>query len=177
MAGAPTFEELFGQCERFALHLEMRDGYMRSDPAFIAWQRGEYDGSGERWWRPWTELMKEATGRGVKVRRARIVSEPISEYIRFEHEVTEMNIAVGEQVRWLPRRRATDLALPGNDFWLFDDTLVLINHFDGDGEVTEHELITDSPALAKLCANAFEAVWERAIPHEQYQPTDRRPAD
>jgi Family of unknown function (DUF6879) len=32
-----------------------------------------------------------------------------------------LNIAAGEEVRWLPRRRASDLRLPGNDFWLLDE--------------------------------------------------------
>src|SRR5213078_2293926 len=98
-------------------------------------------------------------GRGVEVRRARIVSEPVSEYIRFEHYLTPfVNVRAGEQVRWLPRRRATDLALPGNDFWLLDGRIVLVNHFTGEGESADHDVLED-PALAKLCATAFEAVW------------------
>ncbi|MEO3840578.1 DUF6879 family protein [Streptomyces sp. B22F1] len=32
-----------------------------------------------------------------------------------------------EAVMWLPRRRASDIALPGNDFWLFDGRLVRWN--------------------------------------------------
>ena len=115
-------------------------------------------------------MIAQTTGRGIEVRRARIVSEPISEYIRFEYDVTFTNVAGGEQVRWLPRRRATDLALPGNDFWLFDDRILQINHFSGNGDFTGPELVSD-PAVAKLCATAFEAVWERAIPHEEYRPT------
>jgi hypothetical protein len=103
-------------------------------------------------------------------RRARIVSEPVTPYIRFEYDVTRsMNIAAGEQVRWLPRRRASDLALPGNDFWVFDDRLVRFGHFAGDGTVTGHEMSGD-PAVVKLCAAAFEAVWERAVDHEDYRP-------
>lgn len=69
--------------------------------------------------------MKKATARGVVVRRARIVSEPLSDYCRFEYDVTgPVNLAGGEEVRWLPRRRASDIALPGNDFWVlsaYDD--------------------------------------------------------
>ena len=79
----------------------------------------------------------------------------------------ELNIAAGEDVRWLSRRSATDLALPGNDFWLFDSSLVLVNYFDGDGENMEVEL-TDAPEVAKLCESAFEAVWQRATPHAQF---------
>jgi hypothetical protein len=168
----PSIEDLLRSCERSAVHLEMRDGYMRSDPAFIDWQAGKrYDPTDrDSWWHPWNEVISQVTGRGVKVRRARIVSEPVSEYIRFEYEVTFTNVLSGEQVRWLPRRQATDLALPGNDFWLFDERLVLINHFTGEGESAFHETTAD-PDVVKLCASSFEAVWERAIPHEDYKPT------
>jgi hypothetical protein len=31
-------------------------------------------------------------------------------------------------------------------------------------------LIGVDPAVAKLCAASFDAAWERAIPHEAYQP-------
>lgn len=105
-----------------------------------------------------------------RVRRARIVSEPVTPYIRFEYDVTgSTNIAAGEQVRWLPRRRALDLALPGGDFWLFDDRLVRLGVFAGDGSVIGHQL-TDDPGVIRFCATAFEAVWERATDHEDYRP-------
>lgn len=167
MARTPTFEELFRDCQRTAVHLEMRDAYMKSDPAFIDWKAGQALDSAERW-ADWHTLVTGATSRGVEVRRARIVSTPVSEYIRFEYDVTGgLNIAAGEDVRWLSRRSSTDLALPGNDFWLFDSSLVLVNHFDGDGENMEVEL-TDAPEVAKLCKSAFEAVWQRATPHTQF---------
>ncbi|MGK4583905.1 DUF6879 family protein [Kitasatospora sp. HPMI-4] len=169
MTAEPTFEELFGRCQRSAVHLEMRDGYMRDDPKFIAWQNGTLGDETDIERSPWLTLMARTIRRGVGVRRARIVSEPISDYVRFEYEVSVGNIAAGEQIRWLPRRSATDFALPGNDFWLFDGELILLNHFDGDGNFTGHELTTE-PAVIKLCASAFEAVWERAVPHEEYQP-------
>ena len=163
------FDELLGRCVRSAVHLEMRDGYMRSDPAFVDWQAGQRLDPATRW-PQWSAMLSEAIGRGVIIRRARIISEPISDYVHFEHEITDdLNIAAGEDVRWLPRRQATDLVLPGNDFWLFDGQLVLVNHFDGAGEATAPELI-DQPSTVKLCASAFEAVWERAVPHSEYRP-------
>ncbi|GLW16524.1 MULTISPECIES: DUF6879 family protein [Streptomyces] len=167
----PTLEELLRRCERRAVHLELRDGYMRDDPMFVAWQQGHREDPADRnsWWRPWLSLIQETTARGVEVCRGRVISEPVSDYVRFEYDVTFTNVAAGEQVRWLPRRRATDLALSGNDFWLMDDTVVMVNHFDGDGQFTGEEVVVE-PALIKLCASAFEAVWERAIPHEAYRP-------
>jgi len=29
--------------------------------------------------------------------------------------------------------------------------------------------VTDDPAVVKLCATAFEAVWQRAIPHADFK--------
>jgi hypothetical protein len=104
------------------------------------------------------------------VRRARVVSEPVTDYIRFEHHITAaVNIAPGEQVRWLPRRHTTDIALPGNDFWLFDDNTLVVHHFAGDGQKVDSELV-HNPTTIGLCREAFEAVWDRAIPHHAYQP-------
>jgi hypothetical protein len=149
----------------------MRDGYDRTDPTFIAWQNGHREDPNDRasWWRPWLDVIAETTQRGVEIRRARIVSEPVSEYIRFEYDGTFTNVAAGEQIRWLPRRQATDLALPGNDFWLLDGNVLRVGHFNGDGQSTGHEIVTDQDVI-KLCGLAFEAVWDRAVPHEQYRP-------
>jgi hypothetical protein len=69
------------------------------------------------------------TGRGVEVRRVRVVSEPVSDYIKFEHATTPSSIAAGEQIRWLPRHLATGLLFPANDFWVFDGRQAQFNYF------------------------------------------------
>lgn len=103
------------------------------------------------------------------VRRARIVSEPVSDYVRWEHSLTgSHNIAAGELVRWLPRERASALALPGNPFWVFDRRLVRFSVFDGDGHLVGHQF-TEEPAIAELCASAFETVWDLATDHADYR--------
>ncbi len=56
-----------------------------------------------------------------------------------------VNIAAGEQVRWLPRRRAVDLCLPVNDYWLFDNRLLRLHYFSGDGE-THSKLPGNTPS-------------------------------
>ncbi|MFI5803516.1 DUF6879 family protein [Streptomyces sp. NPDC051561] len=167
-SNAPGFAELLGRCRRSALHLELRDSYAATD-RYEAWRRGERIDWADRssWWHPYDQLIADTVARGVTVRRARIVSEPVSEYIRWEHYVTHANVTAGEQVRWLPRRLATGIPLPGNDFWLFDGELLRVHHFSGDGVVVEDEITTDAETV-KLCAAAFEAVWERATPHHLY---------
>ncbi|RST06364.1 hypothetical protein E2C00_06040 [Streptomyces sp. WAC05374] len=167
-----TFHELMSQCRHTAVHLEMRDSYAvdYEKGPFAEWRQGFRHDPSDRasWWRPWLDLVEETVSRGVTVRRARIVSEPVSEYTRFLFDGTFTNIAAGEQVRWLPRRQASAIALPGNDFWLFDDRFVRWNHFTGEGASAGPE-DTEDPAAVKLCATAFEAVWARATPHDQYR--------
>lgn len=165
--------ELFTSFDRYAYHLEMRDWYAIDEEKerFARWRAGDQvrPVAEEDRWRPWHTLIRDAGQRGAVVRRARIVSEPITDYIRFEWEGTYQNVKAGEDVRWLPRRLATGIALPGNDFWVFDDSTALINHFTGDGGSAGQELITQ-PAVIELCRSAFEAVWEIATPHSDYQP-------
>ncbi|MQY08149.1 DUF6879 family protein [Actinomadura macrotermitis] len=164
----PTFAELLADCTTSAVHLEMHDQHITDDPRFLAWKEGRpqpqtSDG------RAFRDAVSAAVARGVQVRRARIVSEPASEYIKWEHSLTaEHNIAAGEWVRWLPRPLASSLLLPGNPFWVFDGRMVRFSIFDGDGRVVGHQF-SDAPALAASCASAFEAVWALAVDHENYK--------
>jgi hypothetical protein len=161
------------KAQRSAVHLEMRDIYTPDDPEFARWRAGHrYDRDSAKlpdWWRTWRDLVAETTSRGVVMQRARIVSEPVTDYIRFEHDFTFANIAAGESVRWLPRRKAADIALPGTDLWMFDRSSVLFTYFSGVGEVVDREWCTE-PAVVGLVGSAFETVWERATPHEEYKP-------
>ncbi|WP_371653394.1 MULTISPECIES: DUF6879 family protein [unclassified Streptomyces] len=171
-SAVPSFAEMLAGCHVSAVHLEMRDAYGIAAEAaeFEAWKAGDdgsrYDRTGRR--RAWLDLVRETVGRGVVMRRARIVSEPVSEYIKYEHAGTPLNIEAGESVRWLARRQASDIALPGNDFWLFDERVVRFNHFTGDGASGGPE-VTDAPAVARLCTSAFETVWQRATPHADFK--------
>ncbi|WP_349307767.1 DUF6879 family protein [Streptomyces sp. HNM0645] len=71
----------------------------------------------------------------------------------------------------MPRRQTTDLALPGTDFWVIDGAQALFHHFTGDGQLDEdgRECTGDSGRVS-LCTSALEAVWQRAIPHGEYEP-------
>jgi hypothetical protein len=165
----PATYDLFRSAAHGAMHLEMRDSYTPDDPDWLDWRAGRRFDPADRW-SHWSDLVAATVARGVAVRRARIVSEPVTDYIRYEYDVTAgHNLAAGEQVRWLPRRSTSGLAVPPADFWVFDERVVVWNHFAGDGSWVAEEMCEDR-AVAKLCASSFEAVWERAIPHEEYRP-------
>jgi hypothetical protein len=165
-----VFTDLLARARHSAVHLELRDSYgIDEENAEFAKWRGGWRPSPDpaEWWNDFHTWVRDATARGVAFRRLRIVSEPVSAYIRYEHACTYQNVAAGESVRWLPRRRASDLALPGNDFWLFDGRVVMWNHFTGDGASAGPE-VDERPRAARFCATAFDAAWERATPHEAY---------
>ncbi|WP_129841956.1 DUF6879 family protein [Streptomyces sp. RFCAC02] len=169
--GAPDFADLLKSARFTAAHLEMRDIYSVGDEtsSFERFMKtGEADlDPDSAFWQGWAPLVREAVGRGVAMRRARIVSEPVTDYIRYEYALTPVNVALGEQVRWLPRSRASDIALPGNDLWLIDGRRVLFHWFTGDGDWAGH-MFSEDPATVGLCASAFESVWQRGIDHGQF---------
>jgi hypothetical protein len=127
--------------QREALHLEMRDIYATDieRSRFQTWLSGEpLDPVAEaEWWRPWFDLMSRNLAAGKTLRRLRIISEPVTAYIRFEWLDAAQLVRAGEDVRWLPRRMASTLLLPGNDCWIFDRETVAFTHFSGDGHVAD----------------------------------------
>lgn len=167
-------DELLANFQHEALHLEMRDVYALEDEKerlarFV--ERGFRDHNAEAEERqPWMTLVQDATTSGKNFRRVRIVSEPVTDYIRYEWAGTEANVDAGEEIKWLPRRLASSIPLPGNDFWLFDDSTVVFTVFTGKGHVFERQLTTD-PTAIQLCRSAFDATWAMAIPHSEYRPS------
>ena len=169
-AAVPTLRDLLQNAQRRALHLETRDIYPATD-RYLAWFEGrEYDRS--EFENDWASCLAPLVSKGGDIRRARVVSEPLSSHTRYEYEVTEgSNLAAGEAIRWLPRRGALDILVPANDYWLIDDD-VLFNFFDGNGEFVGLDVIgrAGDPRLIELCETAFEQVWERGVDHVDYQP-------
>jgi hypothetical protein len=166
-------DRFFTTFQRQALHLEMRDIYaVKDEEQRFRWflEKGYRDHAAEaEQRRPWMTLIRNSLAAGKAFRRARIVSEPVTDYIRYEWEGTGPNVEAGEEVKWLPRRLASAIALPGNDFWLFDDSTVVFTVFTGQGQVLQRQLTAD-PHIVQLCRSAFETVWALGIPHRAYTP-------
>ncbi|MBV8893379.1 MAG: hypothetical protein JO266_15650, partial [Acidobacteria bacterium] len=78
-------------------------------------------------------------------------------------------VQAGEDIRWVPRRLVSSIALPGNDFYLFDDRLVVFLIYEGSGLAADKVTSTD-PADIRLCRSAFEAAWKLSTPHRDYHP-------
>lgn len=166
---------MLASAKRTADHFEGRDAWAlttdkhrASFEEFMRTGHADTDPDGE-FWSGWTPVVRDAVARGVQVRRLRLVSEPVTDYIRWEHALTPANIAAGEQVRWLPRRLCMDLAIVPVDYWVVDAAAVRFSLFSGDGVSVGREVRTDADT-ATFVADAFASAWERGIPHDQYNP-------
>ncbi|OLB78284.1 MAG: hypothetical protein AUI14_13700 [Actinobacteria bacterium 13_2_20CM_2_71_6] len=166
-------EELDKLCKgikRSFVHLETRDAYgtETEQPHIEKWRRGEPDDSD---WLDWyLEGLRGHRGAGRTCRRARIVSEPVTEYQRWTISHVDRFIEAGEDIRYIPRPRLATICLPGSgDFYVFDDALVLFLHYAGSGLNTAFE-ITEDPQIVQTCRDAFEAVWDLAVPFSDYRP-------
>ena len=162
-------DEFFTSFRVAALHLEMRDSYgtQVEKPHLRKWEQGEPDDI--EWLKPWFDTVRSGTQSGKTFRRLRIISEPMTDYMRWVHMDAHLFVEAGEDIRWLSRRLVSAIALPGNDFWLFDSATVVFSVFAGNGDVVERQLYTDA-AVVQLCQSAFDAAWEFAVPHSEYTP-------
>jgi hypothetical protein len=102
----------------------MRDSYDQTEQGVAEWQAagdtGAYD------WGDHLDVIRAAVARGVRIRRVRVVSEPLSDYLRWEHACTAVNIEAGEDIRWLPRTKAADLMLP-----ILSETVRELSRYEG----------------------------------------------
>ena len=168
-----TYEDLNQLCRSIRksfVHLETRDGYGTEVelPHMAKWRRGEPDDFAWLAW--WLDMLRGHRAAGRTCRRARVVSEPLSDYQRWTLSHAAQFVDAGEDIRYVPRRRLTTVALPGSgDFYVFDDELVLFLHYAGGGTNTAFETTTD-PDTVRTCRQAFETVWDLATPVRGYRP-------
>ena len=166
--GQHTFAELLASTTTSVIRLEMRDSYDETEQGYAQWQAtgdtGAYD------WGDHLDVVRAAVTRGVSIRRVRVVSEPLSDYMRWEHACTDVNILAGEDIRWLPRYKAADLLLPGADCWVFDRRVIRWNFQRGDGTNPRLYEFSSDPRTIRDISAAFEIAWDRATPHAEYKP-------
>jgi hypothetical protein len=132
-----------------AFRLELQANYVEAGeddpiPAFVA---GTPQAPSNEL-RDWFEQIAVATRAGKHVQRVRVQAEPPTPYQQWERWLGQWNTAAGEDIRYLSRRQAARIGLlPAagtTDYWLLDDRLLILMHFDEAGHRTGNE-ITDDP--------------------------------
>jgi len=162
-----AFDNLFRIFHRSAFHVELKDSHHVPEEAgpFELFIQGKPDDFS--WHQPWLRLVREATQAGKSITRVRMVTVQHCDYTRWGLTVAPLNIQTGEDLRWLPRHRASDIDFPPDDYWLFDDNQVVFTLFENDGHFAGGAQVSD-PQITQQCRTVHQQVWALAILHEQY---------
>ena len=128
--------------------------FLAGQPADLAWRE------------PWKRLVRDVRASGRIMQRVHVVTEPVSDYIRFELlAVYPANVEAGEDVRILRRSEAWP---PGLDFWLFDDDLAALLKYDSSGRVSEVRLVGDDIAVRHHLGAVRADALRLSVPLAQY---------
>lgn len=160
------FARLFETFESSAWRWEAQTVYIEPGEAqhWQRWRDGQPDDL--EWMRSWLDLIRSTVAGGKSFGRVRVFSEPPTEYLRWQAEITPHNVAAGEDIRALTEAQARDLRLPTWDFWLFDDCWVAWLHF-GDNGLAGASLTDDSATVAR-CRTWRERALRHAVPFPEY---------
>ncbi|MGO9822467.1 MAG: DUF6879 family protein [Solirubrobacteraceae bacterium] len=99
------FSALFERPERSAFRVEARDRYDvdHEGEEFAAFLEGKNSRPRAADSDPWLALVGAGRARRRVIERVRIVSEPLTDYTRFEFAAQRDNVDAGEKVRVVPR--------------------------------------------------------------------------
>jgi hypothetical protein len=119
------------------------------------------------WWRPWLDRVTQWRQEGKTVARVRVLADPPTDYQRWMLWSDRWAGEAGEDIRYIPRRKAEQIGLVrGYDWWLLDDLRVIVMRFTEDGEIDRKELTEDPGTVIRFRAWRDLAV-RNATPAEQ----------
>ena len=92
----------------------------------------------------WHETVRSYVAAGKKISRVRVVRQPLTDYQRYQLAWgIPGNIEAGEDIRILDAT-GNDLGLPKQDFWMFDDSIVVHLNFNTDGTFCDRDRVQSS---------------------------------
>ncbi len=152
------FGELFRGYERTAFRLELQRQYSEPIEAdtFAKFVAGDPQPPTEvPELAAWFTQVREQTTRGLRMERVRVHEDPPTDYQRWERWIGAWNIASGEVMRYMTRAKAREVGLlpaaGDKDWWLLDETQLIVMTFDGEGRRLSMELITDQADIDQAC--------------------------
>jgi hypothetical protein len=128
------FIRLFSTFESSAFRLETRQQYLVDEEADLvrAFQEGRLAPPSTAM-DEWLALIRANTAAGKRMYRVHVLEQPLTGYVRWELSTYPANVAAGEEIFIAERDRHPDLGNLREDFWLFDDRLVVAMRYDADG--------------------------------------------
>ena len=94
---------------------------------------------------PWFDRVMAYAAGGRRVGRVHIVTQPLTDYLRFEFEYYRHNVEAGEAVRILDVTGRPNPLAGVRDFWMFDRSLIVLMHYERDGTQMGREVYEGAP--------------------------------
>ncbi|MUL42045.1 hypothetical protein FZ103_12805 [Streptomonospora sp. PA3] len=168
--GWDEVEHLFAEFRSTVFRLETLQRYEAptEKAAFQNFLAGDIPGSPDL--DDWHAELREGIRRGRSYRRVHVVTEPLTDYVRFECAwAYRSNAAAGEDIRILAVEEGRwPEGVPRLDYWLFDSRLMLVMNYSDGGVLESTELVDDPQTVA-----AAEAWRDRAlrlsVPYTEYE--------
>jgi hypothetical protein len=149
--GTEAFKAAFESARHSVFRLETLQ-YYAGDPNFDRFMTGgTWEDTDSK--RHWVDLVRRRSRDGVVMRRVHVVTEPWSDYVRFEIAWSyPPNVAAGEDIRII----TGSAPWPGPDFWMFDDRHVWLMRYTSDGALERVEDVSASAAVVSACLDRRE---------------------
>ncbi len=166
------FWENLHDFQRSAFRLELQLDYREPGETDLAdlWLAGEQvrpesdPGLAE-----WFRRVRQHVAAGRTVSRVRAHEDPPTDYQRWERWLGQWNATAGETIRYLTRAQAHEIGLlpaaGDEDWWLYDDTRLLVMRFVG-GRRVQNEIITDRATVRRACEWRDLAVRHSTLDHQ-----------
>lgn len=89
----------------------------------------------------WLTRVRHFRQAGRWVGRVHVLTRPLTDYLRYEFAVYDFTVAAGEDVRILDVTDMPGPDLPRQDFWVFDESAVVLMEYDDEGNQLGRELL------------------------------------
>jgi hypothetical protein len=110
------------------------------------------------WWRPWLKQITRQTHAGVTVERVAVVDDPPTLYQRWRRWAAGPVLQAGEVIYDLTAEQARTLGLDrGQDWWMIDDTRLIVMDFSPARKLTTMTFVTDPDVIAR-----YQDMWDLA---------------
>jgi hypothetical protein len=119
------------------------------------------------WMQSWLDMLREATSKGRRFARVRVVTMPLTDYSCFGVWCAQFTNGAGEDIRYLERNRAQAQNLPNHDYWLFDSHKLVRMHFDDANAFLGGEAIED-PSVIVQHNYWRDAAWHHAVRRDDF---------
>jgi hypothetical protein len=131
--------------ERTAFRLETLPEYNVPQEAELleAFKRGEPVNLPDD--HPWLVKVRRHVQAGRVMRRVRLVSSPLSDYLRMEMSWYPKSVEAGEDIRIADLDDHQELTVCKQDFWMFDESVVVTLRYDAEGRFLD----TDTPEICE----------------------------